>query len=93
MPRTAFRLRIKAGKEQEYDAAHRHVWPALLAKLREVGIIGHSLCPIFQSFYRSLLSFRQMPFVALAADICSQRSRLLVAIANATRCGSVCVCL
>ena len=43
MPRTAFRLRIKAGKEQEYDAAHRHVWPALLAKLKEVGISQYSI--------------------------------------------------
>ncbi len=31
MPRVAFRLRIKAGKEDEYDVAHRNVWPALLA--------------------------------------------------------------
>ena len=43
MPRTAFRLRIKAGKEQEYDAAHRQVWPALLAKLKEVGISQYSI--------------------------------------------------
>ncbi len=43
MPRTAFRLRIKAGKEQEYDAAHHHVWPALLAKLKEVGISQYSI--------------------------------------------------
>jgi L-rhamnose mutarotase len=39
MPRVAFRLRIKAGKEEEYDAAHKNVWPALLAKLKEVGMI------------------------------------------------------
>lgn len=43
MPRTAFRLRIKAGKEDEYDAAHKNVWPALLAKLREVGISEYSI--------------------------------------------------
>jgi L-rhamnose mutarotase len=43
MPRTAFRLRIKAGKEQEYDAAHQSVWPALLAKLKEVGISQYSI--------------------------------------------------
>jgi L-rhamnose mutarotase len=28
MPRVAFRLRIKADKEQEYEEAHRHVWPS-----------------------------------------------------------------
>ena len=43
MPRAAFRLRIKPGKEQEYDIAHRSVWPALLAKLKEVGISNYSI--------------------------------------------------
>ena len=43
MPRVAFRLRIKPGKEQEYDIAHRSVWPALLAKLKEVGISNYSI--------------------------------------------------
>lgn len=43
MPRVAFRLRIKPGKEREYDIAHRHVWPALLAKLKEVGISNYSI--------------------------------------------------
>jgi L-rhamnose mutarotase len=43
MPRTAFRLRIKAGKEDEYDAAHKNVWPALLVKLKEVGISEYSI--------------------------------------------------
>lgn len=43
MPRVAFRLRIKAGKEEEYDAAHKNVWPDLLAKLKEVGISKYSI--------------------------------------------------
>lgn len=43
MPRVAFRLRIKAGKEEAYDEAHRHVWPALLAKLKEVGVSDYSI--------------------------------------------------
>ena len=43
MPRTAFRLRIKAGKEAEYEKAHKQVWPALLAKLKEVGISRYSI--------------------------------------------------
>ena len=43
MPRVAFRLRIKAGKEAQYDESHRHVWPALLAKLKEVGISDYSI--------------------------------------------------
>jgi L-rhamnose mutarotase len=43
MPRVAFRLRIRAGKEEAYDLAHRNVWPALLAKLKEVGISDYSI--------------------------------------------------
>jgi len=43
MPRAAFRLRIKAGKEEQYDTAHRNVWPELLAKLKEVGISDYSI--------------------------------------------------
>jgi L-rhamnose mutarotase len=43
MPRVAFRLRIKRGKEKEYDDAHKNVWPALLAKLKEVGISKYSI--------------------------------------------------
>ena len=43
LPRVAFQLRIKAGKEAEYDAAHRNVWPALLSKLKEVGISEYSI--------------------------------------------------
>lgn len=43
MPRAAFRLRIRAGKEREYDEAHRHVWPELLSKLKEVGVSNYSI--------------------------------------------------
>jgi L-rhamnose mutarotase len=43
MPRVAFRLRIKHGKEEEYDAVHKNVWPVLLAKLKEVGISHYSI--------------------------------------------------
>jgi L-rhamnose mutarotase len=43
MPRVAFRLRIKPGKEEEYDRAHRHVWPELITRLKQVGISGYSI--------------------------------------------------
>ena len=43
MARVAFRLRIKPGKAEAYDQAHRSVWPALLAKLKEVGISEYSI--------------------------------------------------
>lgn len=43
MPRYAFRLKIKSGMTAEYDESHRHVWPELLAKLKEVGISDYSI--------------------------------------------------
>ncbi len=43
MPRVAFRLKLKPGKEAEYDDAHRQVWPALLQRLKEVGISDYSI--------------------------------------------------
>ena len=43
MPRVAFRLRIKAGKEEEYDRAHRNVWPELITRLKQVGISDYSI--------------------------------------------------
>jgi L-rhamnose mutarotase len=43
MSRVAFRLRIRAGKEAQYDEAHKSVWPALLTKLKEVGISDYSI--------------------------------------------------
>ncbi len=43
LPRAAFQLRIRAGREAEYDEAHRHVFPELLAKLHEAGIRNYSI--------------------------------------------------
>ena len=43
MQRVAFQLRVKAGKEAEYDAAHRAVWPALLAEMTEFGVREYSI--------------------------------------------------
>jgi len=43
MPRVAFRLRIKPNAIAEYEDSHRKVWPALLAKLKEVGISDYSI--------------------------------------------------
>jgi L-rhamnose mutarotase len=43
MQRVAFRLRIKPDCIEEYEEAHRRVWPELLAKLREVGISDYSI--------------------------------------------------
>jgi L-rhamnose mutarotase len=43
MPRYAFRLRIKADAIQEYERAHKNVWPELLSRLKEVGISDYSI--------------------------------------------------
>jgi len=43
MPRAAFRLRIRPDAITAYEESHRHVWPELLAKLKEVGISDYSI--------------------------------------------------
>lgn len=43
MPRTAFRLRLKSEAIEEYERAHRQVWPELLTKLKAVGISDYSI--------------------------------------------------
>lgn len=43
MERIAFQLRIKEGKAAEYDEAHRHVWPELLAELESFGVTQYSI--------------------------------------------------
>jgi L-rhamnose mutarotase len=43
MQRIAFQLRIKVGKEAEYDEAHQHVWPELLAELESFGVSEYSI--------------------------------------------------
>jgi L-rhamnose mutarotase len=42
-PRVAFRLRIKADAIAGYEKDHAHVWPELLAKLKQVGISDYSI--------------------------------------------------
>jgi L-rhamnose mutarotase len=41
--RIAFQLRIKADKIDEYDEAHRHVWPELLEELERFGVSNYSI--------------------------------------------------
>jgi len=43
LPRYAFQLQIRPDKIDAYDAAHRDVWPELLAKLKAVGISDYSI--------------------------------------------------
>ena len=43
MARVAFQLRIRAGKEVEYDTAHRSVWPELQSELADAGVREYSI--------------------------------------------------
>jgi L-rhamnose mutarotase len=43
MQRSAFVLRVRPDKIDEYVEAHRNVWPELLAALREAGIRNYTI--------------------------------------------------
>ena len=43
MARVAFRLQVKPDRVEEYDQAHKRVWPELLALLKQVGISEYSI--------------------------------------------------
>jgi L-rhamnose mutarotase len=74
MGRYAFKLRIKADAVEEYEREHAHVWPELLAKLKEVGISEYS---IFRRGQDLVLSLRVDDFEeaweALDRDPVNQR--------------------
>lgn len=43
MQRIAFQLQIRPGKIDEYEAAHKQVWPELLAELASCGVSDYSI--------------------------------------------------
>jgi L-rhamnose mutarotase len=43
MQRIAFQLRIRPGKIEEYDEAHRDVWPELIQDLERAGASEYSI--------------------------------------------------
>ncbi len=43
MQRIAFQLRIRAGREADYDERHHHVWPELLGELAAAGVREYSI--------------------------------------------------
>lgn len=43
MQRVAFQLRIRPGKIEEYDEAHKHVWPELIGELERFGASEYSI--------------------------------------------------
>jgi L-rhamnose mutarotase len=43
LQRVAFLLQIKPGKIEEYEEAHRHVWPEMILELQSAGISEYSI--------------------------------------------------
>jgi L-rhamnose mutarotase len=43
MQRVAFQLRIRPEKIEEYDEAHRHVWPELIRDMEQAGAREYSI--------------------------------------------------
>jgi len=43
LQRVAFQLRIRPGKENEYEEAHRYVWPELLQELERFEVSDYSI--------------------------------------------------
>ena len=43
MQRVAFCLRLKQGAVEDYDKAHREVWPEMLALLKRSGVSEYSI--------------------------------------------------
>jgi L-rhamnose mutarotase len=43
MQHRAFQLRIREDRIADYDEAHRHVWPELLAELQHFGVREYSI--------------------------------------------------
>ena len=59
--RYAFVLRLRRGAEAAYDAAHRAVWPEMLALLKDAGISEYS---IFRRGQLLVLTLRCVDFEA-----------------------------
>lgn len=71
MQRVAFQLRIRAGQEQAYDEAHRHVWPELLAELTAAGVREYSIFRRGQELFLYMLvaNFDQLLQTMAASEI------------------------
>ncbi|HEV2711110.1 MAG TPA: L-rhamnose mutarotase [Edaphobacter sp.] len=74
MERIAFQLRIKAEKMEEYDEAHRHVWPELLKELESFGVSEYSIFRRGQQLflYMHVVDYGQLT-THLAASEVNQR--------------------
>lgn len=74
MPRYAFRLRIREDAIEEYERAHRAVWPELLAALKQAGISGYSIFRRGQDLFLCLrVNDFEAAFAQLARNPVNQR--------------------
>jgi L-rhamnose mutarotase len=64
--RYAFILRLRPGAEQEYEKAHRAVWPEMLALLKSAGISEYS---IYRRDELLILTLRAADFEATWSQI------------------------
>jgi L-rhamnose mutarotase len=69
--RVAFQLRIRSGKEQEYEEAHRHVWPELLQELKRFEVTDYSIFRRGQQLflYMHVPDFDQLLNQLAASDV------------------------
>lgn len=71
MQRVAFQLRIKPGKVEEYEEAHRHVWPELLQELERFEVSDYSIFRRGQQLflYMHVPDFDQLLKYLAASDV------------------------
>ena len=71
MERIAFQLRIKTGKTEEYDEAHRHVWPELLKELESFGVSEYSIFRRGQQLflYMHVVDYKDLTIRLAASDV------------------------
>ncbi len=66
LKRFAFILRLREGAQEEYEKAHRAVWPEMLALLKSAGISEYS---IYRRDELLILTFRAVDFEATWSQI------------------------
>ena len=71
MQRVAFQLRIRPGKIEQYDEAHRHVWPELLQELERFQVSDYSIFRRGQQLflYMHVPDFGQLLTQLAASDV------------------------
>lgn len=73
MERVAFQLRIKPDKVEQYDEAHRHVWPELVRELEFFGVSDYS---IFRRGQQLFLTMRVPDFEVVLKQLAGSEVNL-----------------